>query len=355
MSEEQTESSFAEDTEHPPEFVCPITMEIMKDPVVAGDGISYERRAITQWLLSKHHSPMTGLPFSSKSVVTNQNLRSLIERHLDEKKGHGSKDSLPIDSKRLRFTHRTFYEKPLQAIVGKQLLDWYQVDIHRHPPHASYYCAHACTSGLLVYIGGYHGVDMESQSIIRMYDTATCTWSLFPLHVIPISAFTAVTFGVEIFAFGGMIALPSSGGLPRPTNHVWSLNLRNEEFAQITTSGSIPRPVFNATTVLIGEKMFVFGGGHHAHGPNNDVYALNLKTYVWEKCEVNGDIPEPRLYHNAVAHGNDMYIFGGAPDVKTTEGRDIIFGDLYCLHTGNITRASKRISTHPCLSLLTTA
>lgn len=41
-------------------FTCPITREIMEDPVVTADGHSYERRAIEEWLQRKWTSPVTG-------------------------------------------------------------------------------------------------------------------------------------------------------------------------------------------------------------------------------------------------------------------------------------------------------
>lgn len=31
------------DVDYPKEFICPITQEVMTDPVVASDGFSYER------------------------------------------------------------------------------------------------------------------------------------------------------------------------------------------------------------------------------------------------------------------------------------------------------------------------
>jgi len=34
---------------YPPEFYCPITHEVMVDPVVAQDGHTYERQAIEEW------------------------------------------------------------------------------------------------------------------------------------------------------------------------------------------------------------------------------------------------------------------------------------------------------------------
>ena len=42
----------------PEEIVCPITHEIMLDPVVAADAHTYERKAIETWLQQKKTSPM---------------------------------------------------------------------------------------------------------------------------------------------------------------------------------------------------------------------------------------------------------------------------------------------------------
>lgn len=44
------------------EFVCPITCEIMMEPVVASDGHSYENAAISKWMSVKDQSPRTGEP-----------------------------------------------------------------------------------------------------------------------------------------------------------------------------------------------------------------------------------------------------------------------------------------------------
>ena len=49
-------------TEHrapPPSFICPLTLELMVDPVTAADGHSYESAAIKQWLQSSALSPLT--------------------------------------------------------------------------------------------------------------------------------------------------------------------------------------------------------------------------------------------------------------------------------------------------------
>mmetsp|Transcript_55408 Transcript_55408/g.127352 ORF Transcript_55408/g.127352 Transcript_55408/m.127352 type:complete len:403 (-) Transcript_55408:29-1237(-) len=61
-----------------PAAMCPITQEIMEDPVVCADGHSYERSAITQWLLVRDTSPCTNTPLAHRNVVPNYALRNLI-------------------------------------------------------------------------------------------------------------------------------------------------------------------------------------------------------------------------------------------------------------------------------------
>jgi hypothetical protein len=43
----------------PGHLICPITHSLFRDPVVASDGHTYERAAITDWLKGSHKSPMT--------------------------------------------------------------------------------------------------------------------------------------------------------------------------------------------------------------------------------------------------------------------------------------------------------
>jgi len=62
----------------PSHFLCPITADIMADPVVTADGHSYERRAIMAWLEKNDTSPITNEPLEHKTVVPNHALRSQI-------------------------------------------------------------------------------------------------------------------------------------------------------------------------------------------------------------------------------------------------------------------------------------
>jgi Mg-chelatase subunit ChlD len=61
-------------------FLCPITQEVMTDPVIGSDGITYERTAIEAWFAAGHNtSPLTRAPMTSRSLVPNIALRTLIE------------------------------------------------------------------------------------------------------------------------------------------------------------------------------------------------------------------------------------------------------------------------------------
>jgi hypothetical protein len=65
--------------EEPPDhFICPITHNLMIDPVSAADGHTYERRAIEEWLVGHSTSPMTGAELKIKDLFSNHTVRGLI-------------------------------------------------------------------------------------------------------------------------------------------------------------------------------------------------------------------------------------------------------------------------------------
>uniref|UniRef100_A0A182PHG7 U-box domain-containing protein n=1 Tax=Anopheles epiroticus TaxID=199890 RepID=A0A182PHG7_9DIPT len=70
-------------SEIPLEFTCPITHELMKDPVYAEDGFTYERSAIREWFSrEKTISPMTNLELSTDELVENGKLKQQIEDYM---------------------------------------------------------------------------------------------------------------------------------------------------------------------------------------------------------------------------------------------------------------------------------
>ncbi len=62
------------------DFICPITQEIMDDPVIAVDGHTYDRIAIEEWFTHKRVSPKTNSQLDSSALLPNH----LIKRQITE-------------------------------------------------------------------------------------------------------------------------------------------------------------------------------------------------------------------------------------------------------------------------------
>ncbi|PIM98478.1 Ubiquitin--protein ligase [Handroanthus impetiginosus] len=69
-------------TEVPKYFICPISLEIMKDPVTTVSGITYDRESIEHWLYKSNNMicPVTKQPLPRDSdLIPNHTLRRLIK------------------------------------------------------------------------------------------------------------------------------------------------------------------------------------------------------------------------------------------------------------------------------------
>jgi hypothetical protein len=76
-----------------PEFlVCPITQEVMEDPVITSDGHTFERSAIEAWLGNNNTNPMTGGEITSKALTPNFALRDACAAY--KAKQPGNADSI---------------------------------------------------------------------------------------------------------------------------------------------------------------------------------------------------------------------------------------------------------------------
>ena len=66
-------------------LVCPLSLEIFQDPVIAADGHSYERREIEAWLArGKTTSPKTNAELPHAFLVPNRHLKAMCQQFLDE-------------------------------------------------------------------------------------------------------------------------------------------------------------------------------------------------------------------------------------------------------------------------------
>ncbi|KAF6227044.1 hypothetical protein HO133_008485 [Letharia lupina] len=80
-------------------------------------------------------------------------------------------------------------------------------------------------------------------------------------------------------------------------------------------TGKEPRALVGATTTVLGDKLYVFGGrvlSRRHPQLTSDLYELDLVRRHWTKVETSGDIPPPRYFHSMCALGDTKLIcYGG--------------------------------------------
>ncbi|CAL9179699.1 unnamed protein product [Musa hybrid cultivar] len=64
----------------PMHFLCPISLELMKDPVTASTGITYDRQSIETWLgLGNTTCPVTNREMENEELIPNHSIRKVIQ------------------------------------------------------------------------------------------------------------------------------------------------------------------------------------------------------------------------------------------------------------------------------------
>ncbi|KAK5950435.1 hypothetical protein OHC33_008654 [Knufia fluminis] len=81
------------------------------------------------------------------------------------------------------------------------------------------------------------------------------------------------------------------------------------------TMGQEPPPLVGATTTIIGDKLYVFGGRVHSKNQpylSSKLYELDLVRRHWTKVDTSGDVPPPRYFHSVCALGDTKLVcYGG--------------------------------------------
>ena len=67
--------------EIPSYFICPISMQIMRDPITVCTGITYDRESMEKWIYScgKNTCPATMQVMPNYDMIPNHTLRRLIQ------------------------------------------------------------------------------------------------------------------------------------------------------------------------------------------------------------------------------------------------------------------------------------
>lgn len=84
-SEVSTSADAAAMVNPPVEYLCPITLDLMRDPVIVATGQTYDRTSITRWIQANHSTcPKTGQKLAHTDLISNYALRSLISQWCED-------------------------------------------------------------------------------------------------------------------------------------------------------------------------------------------------------------------------------------------------------------------------------
>ncbi|KAL8767319.1 MAG: hypothetical protein Q9209_006157 [Squamulea sp. 1 TL-2023] len=118
----------------------------------------------------------------------------------------------------------------------------------------------------------------------------------------------------------------ASAPLPQAShnNGTGSTNLSGLVCNVHRATGKEPHGLVGATTTILGDKLYVFGGrvlSRRRPPLTADLYELDLIRRHWTKVETTGDIPAPRYFHSVCALGDTKLICYGGMSPATTSPR----------------------------------
>lgn len=110
-------------------FICPITLQIMEDPVITPQGICFERQAILDWVQKKQVCPLTNNPLTANKLITCYALRNAIA---DYKKMVAMKQDPGFNSNSnysgINNTRRSLHQKPeIKLAVAHAISNYVEV------------------------------------------------------------------------------------------------------------------------------------------------------------------------------------------------------------------------------------
>lgn len=89
------------------------------------------------------------------------------------------------------------------------------------------------------------------------------------------------------------------------------------------TTGKEPHPLVGATTTILGDKLYVFGGRRLSRSKpqlTSSLYELDLLNRHWTKLDVSGDIPAARYFHTVCPLGDTKLVcYGGMSPAPVPE------------------------------------
>ena len=138
----------------------------------------------------------------------------------------------------------------------------------------------------------------------------------------------------------GPIFLVFGGSGPEPVksrdvllNDLWAFELDINKWRRLKHRGELPSARCNHDSILIGDKLFIYGGVTETHA-SDELFCLNIPKLRWSKVGTLGHGPGPLFGHTLLQHPwrpDSLIIYGGR-DRYTQPSRETWVLDLEGKH-----------------------
>uniref|UniRef100_A0A1S4LUU6 F-box protein, putative n=1 Tax=Ixodes scapularis TaxID=6945 RepID=A0A1S4LUU6_IXOSC len=249
------------------------------------------------------------------------------------------------DFKSCQLVNKAWYAHAQEAVrkirrdflnaVSMQSVAWSRKPMEPGPTISKRYSHSACILGDSMYVfGGCTTANTTFNDLWRL-DLATRRW-IRPLtmgtYPPPKACASLVAYKENLLLFGGWTHTS-----PYPLHQTWRIfrhlhvyNSTANRWTQVSTVGGCPSMAGHSATMQ-GTLMAVFGGLHCVNpvGPfssSNDVWVLDLQTYMWSKQNTTTPKPWPRYGHSQISlDEKHMLIVGGCG------GPNMLLNDVWLL------------------------
>ncbi|GAB2270150.1 hypothetical protein Dimus_005058 [Dionaea muscipula] len=193
---------------------------------------------------------------------------------------------------------------------------------------------HTCNAirgGRLLYVFGGYGKFNCHTNQVHVFDTVTKTWSHLSTKgtlPTPRDSHTCTTVGDNLYVFGG-----TDGS--NPLNDLHILDTTSSTWISPSPRGDAPEAREGHGAALVGKQLFIFGGCGKSLDKTrevyyNNLYTLNIETFVWQRVKTSGTPPAARDSHTCSSWKNKLIVIGGEDE------HDYYLCDVHVLDTDTL-------------------
>jgi len=113
-------------------------------------------------------------------------------------------------------------------------------------------------------------------------------------------------------------------------NDLHVFDIETSIWHEIVSLGMPPSPRVSASAVVVGNKIYFFGG-YDGSSWRNDTFTYNIDDNIWEIVYTTNTPPKQRCRHSAILYRNNIVIFGGNDSEKS-------YSDVHLLKMSKIFR-----------------